>query len=147
MDDEKIFRNRVNQKQPFCEARAILVLLGFDGANDFAARSGMNHETAAAIIGTCKLKHRKHHYNIVTVHEALHTAYVEQKENLTGPTRKYICDWAKRWKKHVIENVLMTESEGKINNDTDRQGIRKRLVMRKKTESGVLAAFAALEWK
>lgn len=147
MDDDQIFRQRVNQKIPYSEARAIMVLLGFDGVNDFAARSGINHETAGAILGTCKPRYKKHHYNIVTVNESLHTAYMERREELTAATRRYICDWAKRWKKHVIENVLFVESEGKLKEDIGRQGLRQRMMLRKKVRAGVLAAFAALEWK
>ncbi len=147
MDEDKIFRIRINRKLQFCEARAILILLGFDGAQNFARISGVNHETAAAILGTCHMKHRKHHYNLIAVHEGLHTAYMERRADLNAATRRYICDWARRWQKDVVENKLLIESKGKIKADASKSVERDRKRKRKIVRDGVWTAFKALEWK
>lgn len=146
LDDNKIFRTRVNKKLPPAESKAILWIFGFEGVLDFSKRAGINHETAGALLGTIEKRTHKHHYTLIAANEALHTAYIEVREQLSKPTRRYVCDWAKRWQKDVVQNKLMIESLGKISGNTPAM-IKDRNRKRKKVLAGVLTAFKSLEWK
>ncbi len=144
-DSDKIFKTRVNKKSPNCEAWSVLVLLGFSGVNDFAKAAGINHETAGAILGTRASAHGKHHYKMIATNEALHTAFMERRGSLNRAARAYVCDWAKRWQRSIIKE-LMT-SPGKTKEDADRILIRQRNRLREKVKNSVLASFGALEWR
>lgn len=146
LDDDEIFRARVNKKLPPTESKAILWILGFEGVLDFSKRAGINHETAGALLSTIEKQAHKHHYTLISAHETLHTAYMEVREQLSKPTRRYVCDWAKRWQKDVIETKLMIESPGKISGNTPAI-IKDRNRKRKKVIVGVWTAFKSLEWK
>ncbi len=147
MDDDQIFKTRLNNRNPTCEARAVLVLLGFEGVLDFARRTGINHETAGTVLGTIKkAKHKKHHYILVTANEALHTAFIERKQVLTRAARAYVCDWIKRWHKESLSGRLFVEAAAR--QSTVRKGSNQsRAYKQEKTKAGVMTAFKSLEWK
>jgi hypothetical protein len=147
IDRDKAFGIRKNIRKPLCESRAILELLGFVGIQDFSRRSGVSHVTIGEIMGTAKMKHHKHHYNIIVVNEALHTAYMEVRDRLTGPARAYVCDWAERWKKDALENRLMVESAGRIGKDVSPTVLYDRKRKRKAVMDSLVKALKALEWK
>lgn len=137
---------RKNNRVQFCESRAILELLGFSGVNTFAAAAGVAHETASALLGTSTLRFKKHHYNIVAVHEALHTAYGMKKSELTKAARNYVCDWARRWREEAREK-LMVESAGRIQVDAGPVAIKDRNRKRKQVAVALDLALKSLEWK
>ncbi len=147
MDNDKIFTPRVYNKLKPNGSRAVLILLGFSGIQEFARHAGVNHETAGAILGTCVLKYHKQHYVLITVHEALHTAYMDKKNDLDRPARAFICLWAKRWQKESIRDRLFVESAGKIKEEISPVILKDRKRKRKKVLDSVLAAFKSLEWK
>lgn len=129
------------------EARGVLILLGFDGVRDFSKRSGLNHETAGQILGTVKLKHQKNHHLIVRVNEALHTAYMEQRKAMAKPKRAYIVDWAKRWQRWAVDEILRLQSPGKVKNAQDTQEGRRNKKRQEAVKAGVLQALSALKWE
>src|SRR6187402_3814110 len=64
---------------PYCEARAVIDLIGFTGLKHFAKTARLNHVTAAELLGIQKMKYHKHHYNLIIAHETLNTAYHENR--------------------------------------------------------------------
>ncbi len=146
MDDEKLFRSCVNRPRKPCDSRAVLLLLGFEGIQDFARRSDVNHETVGALLGTVKSRFRQQHLIVVKTHEALHTAYMEVKSEMDRPTRAFICAWAKRWQKEVLETRLFVESPGKQKVDPSPSVLMDRKRLQKKVRAAVELAFLALEW-
>lgn len=138
---------RKNNRVQFCESRAILELLGFSGVNAFAAAAGVAHETASALLGTSTLKFKKHHYNIIAVHEALHTAYGMRKTELTKAARNYVCDWAKRWREEVVREKLMVESAGRLKEGIGVLALKDRKRKRDQAAAGLKLALDSLEWK
>ncbi len=146
-DDDEVFKVRLKDYNLTSEARAILVILGFEGIRDFAKRAGVNHQTVADALGTrVKQKVKNHHYNLVAINEALHTAYIDRKPVLTRATRAYVCDWAKRWHRDAIQNRLHIENPLR-RNEVARYSDYSRKYKQEKTKAGVLAAFKSLEWK
>lgn len=128
------------------EARAVMVILGFKGVNDFAARAGVNHETAANLLGTSDARYgRKRHRIVIQVHEALHTAYLDCKAELGSGTRAFVRDWAKRWKKFVLAEKLWLESPGKQRVQHG-DAVRQRELLQSKVKAEVVKVFSDLRW-
>ncbi len=139
-----------NAKKPYLalesQARAVLVLLGFKGVKDFAKRAAVNHETAGALLGTIHIKHRKHGFVVLQVHEALHCAWMDRRARMTPGTKAFVKEWAKKWKKNVLENVLGFESPGKIKSD-DLAHVKDRERKRRPVRASVEKALNALKWE
>lgn len=146
-DEPKIFHVKGRYAAMSSDARGILILLGFDGVRDFSKRTGISRHTAGQILGTVKLKN-KHNYNvIVRCHEALHTAYMEQRATMVRPTRAYIVDWVKRWQKWVVGEILRLENPGKIKAPADSADGRATIRRRAGIKAGVVQAFEVLQWE
>lgn len=129
------------------EARGILILLGFDGVWDYAKRTGINHETAGSLIGTIAPRFRKKHNIIVLAHEALHTAYMEHRSQMSRPMRNYIKDWVKRWQKYLVNDMLWLTSPGRVLH-TKYSGQAKQMKKRQAgIKAGVIQAIGALKWE
>lgn len=146
-DDDKLFKNRANRKILNGEARLILEMLGFSSVELFSAQSGLHPETVSQILGLRKLKHRKQGFVVASIHTALHTAYMEKREELSKTTRAFICDWANRWKQQTLDERVWVESPGKIKHDNpDPVVLKDRLRKRKKSKAATAAELGALEW-
>ena len=129
------------------EARGILILLGYDGVWDYAKRAGINHGTAGELLGTVRLKNRKKHNLVVKAHEALHSAYMDGRAEMSKAKRAYIRDWVKRWRKWVIAEALWLTSAGKVVDDKSLSEERRRLRKQQEVRAGVELAMAALKWE
>jgi hypothetical protein len=147
MDDEpKIFHGKKYIAMA-SEARGVLILLGFDGVRDFAQRAGVNHETAGQLLGTVKLKYHKKHGLLVRAHEALHTAYVERREQMSRPMRNYVRDWAKRWRLFALDEVLWLRSPGRGGAHKYPSEAKRMKQRREAIKLGVQQALEALKWE
>lgn len=130
------------------EAYAVLTLLGIGGVTAFAKLSAINHQTAGELLGIYKQKYRKRHHVLIQAHEALHSAYMDCREELSKPTRNFLRDWVKRWRVTVLEHVLWSESPGKAKPETTSPGEKRRQIRRRAAiKAAVKQALDSLQWK
>ncbi len=145
-DELKLF----NDKKPYGAnqslAKAVLMVLGYRGVWDFAKRSCINHQTAGAVLGTCELNGLKHGNNLIKVHEALHSAYMEKRPSLRPGERRFVTEWAKRWRKNIFTGMLWTESPWKLKDETEvrrKDRERKRVAIKASIERSLFG----LKWE
>lgn len=129
------------------ECKAVLILLGFTSLKDFSAKAGVNHETAGALLGSVRLRYKKHHFTVIQVHSALHAAYVEQRESLSRGARAFLKDWVKDLKKRSVNEILQLKSPGKITGTASRESIIQRDQKREKVKASVKSHLDALRWE
>ncbi len=136
----------INRRIKQSEARCVLELLGFRGVHDFADISAISHQTVAELLDMRKANSKgKHHYNIIQVHEALHTAYNEARKDLSPHARRFILAWARIWRKGVLKKIMRIE--GKMIPDASKAVRRDRERKRREVLLALQTAFLSLEWK
>lgn len=127
------------------ESRAVLVMLGFRGVSDFARRTGINHMTAGALLGTNQSEWRKRPPIVVQTAEALHSAYMDERATMTKPMRAFVKDWFRRWKKRAMELLYVKTTFRELSEDQPRVKDRER--KRKRVRDAVILAMKRFNWE
>ncbi len=144
---QQIFNEKTRYRTYETEAKAMLILLGFGTVVEFGHQSGTSHMTAGEIIGTFTLNRRKQHDILIRAHETLHSAYVLRKADMPKAMRRYVCDWAKRWRKFAVNDLLWLESPGKTLETTGAVERKRTKGRRAAVKLAVMQAFEALKWE
>lgn len=105
------------------ESRAVIVLLGFTGIQDFARRAAINHLTTAELLGTMTLRRGKHPAQIVRAWGAATEAYADHRAILNASQRKHVLDWLKRWRQRLLSASVIEHAELRT---TEKYELRRR---------------------
>lgn len=105
--------------------RSILHMLGFRGVYDFAKKSGIGHETAGAIIGTCDPRYKSRPFVILKAHSALHGAFMRVRDGLTPGEIAMIQEWHNDWKQYIQKQICVTRP-GRVKNPSSKEITRMR---------------------
>ncbi len=124
----------------------MLSLLGIGTIRNYAQLAAINHQTAGELLGLFAMKYRKKHHILIRAHEALHTAYAERRLEMSRATRAFVKDWARRWQKNALSELLWLTSPGRTK-DTTSKVDQKRVKLRQEgIRRAVKEAFESLEW-
>lgn len=132
-------------------SRCVLIVLGFNGVNDFAKRAGMGPETAGHLLrtapGELKRNWKKRHRTIIQAYEALHSAYLDRRERMTPATRAFVIDFIQAWQRWVLSDMLWLESPGKQKQNNNKYSVAQVVKNRERVKASVIAVFDGAEWE